>query len=114
MKNTMNSRSNRDARSHMAQETLSILENGYYTNIKQVQVNMAKEIGNAVTGSKLYKPSQLVAVKQEAEQRIKSTLGSSSRIDQQAIFAKMEITGESTCRRHTDSRLKRSWSMWHV
>lgn len=71
MKNTMNSRSNRDARSHMAQETLSILEHGNYTNIKLVQVNMTKEIGNAVTGSKLYTPSQLVAVKQEAEQRIK-------------------------------------------
>ncbi|MEK3947093.1 TIGR02452 family protein [Paenibacillus sp. FSL H7-0703] len=96
MINTMNSRSSRDARSHMAQETLSILENGYYTNIKQVQVNMTKEIGNAVTGSKLYTPSQLVAVKQETEQRIKSILGSSSRIEEQTIIAKLEITGEST------------------
>lgn len=96
MKNTMNARSNRDARSHMAKETLSILEHGYYTNIKQVQVNMTKEIGNAVTDSKLYTPSQLIAVKQEAEQRIKSILGPSSRIEEQTIIAKLEITGEST------------------
>lgn len=96
MINTMNSRSSRDARSHMAQETLSILENGYYTNIKPVQVNMTKEIGNAVTGSKLYTPSQLVAVKQETEQRIKSIWGPSSRIEEQTIIAKLEITGEST------------------
>ncbi|WP_420538914.1 TIGR02452 family protein [Paenibacillus polymyxa] len=96
MKNTMNSRSKRDARSHMAHETLSILENGHYTNTKQVQVNIAKEVGNAVTGSKLYRPSQLVAVKQEAEQRIKSILGASSDVVEQAIIKKMEVTGEST------------------
>ncbi|MGM1022752.1 MAG: TIGR02452 family protein [Bacillota bacterium] len=96
MKHTMNPRSNRDIRSHMAQETLSILENGYYTNTKQAQVNIAQEVSNAITGSKLYAPSQLVAVKQEAEERIKSILGPSSRVDEQAIIAKMEITGEST------------------
>ncbi|MEB4783267.1 TIGR02452 family protein [Paenibacillus jamilae] len=96
MKNTMNSRSKRDTRAHMAHETLSILENGYYTNTKQVQVNIEKEVGNAVTGSKLYRPSQLVAIKQEAEQRIKSILGASSDVVEQAIIKKMEVTGEST------------------
>ncbi|MBY7736080.1 TIGR02452 family protein [Paenibacillus polymyxa] len=96
MKNTMNSRSKRDARSHMAHETLSILENGHYINTKQVQVNIAKEVGNAVTGSKLYRPSQLVAIKQDAEQRIKSILGASSDVVEQAIIKKMEVTGEST------------------
>ncbi|WP_226002127.1 TIGR02452 family protein [Paenibacillus sp. BJ-4] len=97
MTSTMNHRSNRDARSQMAQETLSILENGYYTNTKQAQVNIAKKVDNAITGSKLYTPSQLVAVKQEAEQRIQGALESSSHIDKRAhTAAMMEITGEST------------------
>ncbi|MEC0236041.1 TIGR02452 family protein [Paenibacillus kribbensis] len=96
MTSTMNHRSNRDARSHMAQETLSILEHGYYTNTKQAQVNMAKEVANAITGSKLYASSQLVAVKQEAEQRIQGALESSSYIGERGLSGKMEITGEST------------------
>ncbi|WP_025718547.1 TIGR02452 family protein [Paenibacillus sp. 1-18] len=97
MTNTMNHRSNRVTRSQMAQETLSILENRYYTNTKQVQVNIAKEVDNAITGSKLYTPSQLVALKQEAEQRIQGALESSSHIDKRAhTAAMMEITGEST------------------
>ncbi|ASR47350.1 TIGR02452 family protein [Paenibacillus kribbensis] len=96
MTSTMNHRSNRDARSHMAQETLSILEHGYYTNTKQAQVNMAKEVANAITGSKLYAPSQLVDVKQEAEQRIQGALESSSYIGERVLSGKIEITGEST------------------
>ncbi|MDQ0493223.1 TIGR02452 family protein [Paenibacillus brasilensis] len=97
MTNTMNHRSNRVTRSQMAQETLSILENRYYTNTKQVQVNIAKEMDNAIAGSKLYTPSQLVALKQEAEQRIQGALESSSHIDKRAhTAAMMEITGEST------------------
>lgn len=77
MKHTVNPRSNRDTRSHMAQVTLSILENGYYTNTKQAQVNIAQEVSNAITGSKLYAPSQLVAVKQEAEEKILLLKGAS-------------------------------------
>jgi uncharacterized protein (TIGR02452 family) len=96
MTSTMNHRSNRDARSQMAQETLSILEHGYYTNIQQAQVNMAKEVDKAITNSKLYTPSQLVAVKHEAEQKIKSAPETSSPIDERALTAKLEVTGEST------------------
>ncbi|MCC3381201.1 TIGR02452 family protein [Paenibacillus farraposensis] len=111
MTSTMNWQSNRNARSHMAQETLSIVENGYYTNSQQVQVNIAKEVDNAITGSKLYTPSQLVAVRQETEQRIKDARLSYSHLDEQAINAKIQITGESTlqaaCRLRLEEQLNR-------
>ncbi|WP_283656272.1 MULTISPECIES: TIGR02452 family protein [unclassified Paenibacillus] len=114
MKHTMNPRSNRDIRSHMAQETLSILENGYYTNTKQAQVNIAQEVSNAITGSKLYAPSQLVAVKQEAEEKIFLLKGAleSSRLTQQTIHEKMEVTGESTL--EAAYRLQVSEKLEHV
>ncbi|AET60903.1 hypothetical protein ACWHAM_19835 [Paenibacillus terrae] len=47
MKHTMNTRSNRDTRSHMAQETLSILENGYYTDTKQLDHTAGQSTLNA-------------------------------------------------------------------
>ncbi|MBE0342249.1 TIGR02452 family protein [Paenibacillus sp. 28ISP30-2] len=114
MKHTMDTRSNRDIRSHMAQETLSILENGYYTNTKQAQVNIAQEVSNAITGSKLYAPSQLVAVKQEAEEKILLSKGAleSSRLTQQTIHEKMEVTGESTL--EAAYRLQVSEKLEHV
>jgi uncharacterized protein (TIGR02452 family) len=83
-----NTSDNRSARSRLAEETLSILEKGYYNNAKGARIQIQEEVTRAVEGSKLYAPAELLAIKRNMEAKVQSKAEQS--------LAVIEVTGETT------------------
>jgi len=78
---------NREIRSQLAKETLNILDQGFYLNADGNNIAIQHEVETAIRNSKLYAPSGLRAIQQEAESRIS---------DGQGVLPKIEVTDEST------------------
>ena len=78
---------NREIRSKIAQETLDVLEQGFYTSPSGAQITIRDEVEAAVAKSVLYAPDQLPNILKEASALNGRITGSVPRI---------EVTNEST------------------
>jgi len=61
----MNNSQNRDVRVKIAQETLKILESGFYTNYQGVKVDINEDLEIAINNTVLYKPDNFANIEDE-------------------------------------------------
>ncbi|MEK8127837.1 TIGR02452 family protein [Paenibacillus filicis] len=83
---------NRVARSHMARETLNILERGFYTTPSGSRVDLGEAVRRAVEGSKLYTPDELPRIQEKALARLDVNTQESG----ETGGPRIEVTGETT------------------
>ncbi|RAV02660.1 TIGR02452 family protein [Paenibacillus sp. YN15] len=76
---------NREVRSQIARETLSIMEDGAYLNREGIRVDVRAQVEAAVRDSKLYTPEMLPEIRLGVDARVGG-----------AVSPKIEVTDEST------------------
>lgn len=85
--NQLKSTNQRSSRARIAQETLTILEEGQYINGYDRRVSIDEDLKRAIQGSVLYRPDELPALREQVRQ-LQGVPKSAA--------AKIEVTGETT------------------
>ncbi|WP_153977131.1 TIGR02452 family protein [Paenibacillus xylanilyticus] len=85
--NQLKSTNQRSSRARIAQETLTILEEGQYINGYDRRVSIDEDLKRAIQGSVLYRPDELPALREQVRQLQGAP---------KSAAAKIEVTGETT------------------
>ncbi|MFN2341184.1 MAG: TIGR02452 family protein [Halanaerobium sp.] len=94
---------NRKERAEIAEDTLKIIEQGYYINSRAEKIDISKEIKFAVENSQLYTPAELAKIRQKIEEadsltnkteievNNETTLQAAERLKTKAEFKKIAV-----------------------